>query len=635
MFSDGTAYLEAQPWWKDLDRGIDIICGTSNRQPIARLSHVQYNKIKRIIRERCSTLSNFRTPPEFEVGDKTDEQANTALNQLVRFWWYFTMADRRIREAEMWAEVGGIGWIWPVWTKDFPMFGHSDIELKILGPRDVRPIQMGREHDEQKCYGIIVTEEMPIARAHALFPEFADQLIPSRTKPSWLARTAKAVKKYLSPALNAMGVAKKEDEPVFPTIDINYVYVHDTAINETRKTIPMGEPDTSWYYEVPSVGSDIDTGNKDAEGHPTFRKATAEDAMLYPLGRLIKCPASVKDLLLYDGPAPDWSGLFPLVPIVNDDWPFMFGGFSAPHDLWSLQYSLEKSMRAVDDQVEVALDPPLLFDKNQIPKADAERLLVRKASVRIAYDPMGGKPVEAALQTGYQQVPQWILESQDKTEARMDNQAGTADLQALVKARTSGADGMEKFLQAIGPIAQDMVRQQESSIARLMEILKFMFFQWYRADRRMKIGGDDMLTKEDFEYKSGDMIPESQPGEPKLSYLQRARRHIAGFYCSIVPGSLHKIPQLTEQLKYMQLAMRGVVPIDWWTLAKIFNIPNFGKAPEGCNTVMQKFMAQKMLEQEMRGEGGEGQPAGRKPGGTHPPQQKMRTDGKPISQQSR
>ena len=637
MWQDGENYLQSQPWYNDIDRAINVICGSANKQPIKRLSGVSYNKAKRIIRERVSTLSNFRTPPEFEVGDKKDEQANTVLNKCTNYWWYHTLADRSIREAEQWADIAGLGWLWPVWTKDFPMFGHSDIELKVLGPRDVRPIQIGREHEVQKAYGWIVTEEMPIARAHALFPEFADRLIPSRTKPSWLARTAKAVKQFLSPALNAAGkIARKEEEPVFPTIDINYTYIHDTSINTSGETIAMGEPDTSWYYEVPTRGADIPTGVNDAQGNPTFRKATAEDAMLYPLGRLIKSPGSGKDVILYDGPATDWGGMFPLIPVVNDDWPFMFGGFSAIHDLWSMQYSLEKSMRAVDDQVEVALDPPLLFDKNQIPKSVGETLLIRKAKARFGYDPMGGDPVKPALPAGYQQVPAWILESQDKMEARMDNQAGTQDLQSLVKARTAGADGMEKYLQAVGPIAQDMVRQQEASIAMLMELLKFMFFQWYRADRRMKIMGNDGLTKEDFEYKSSDMIPEQKPGEPQLSYLQRARRHVAGFYCSIVPGSLHKIPQMAEQLKFMQIAMRKILPIDWWTLAKILNIPNFGKPPEGCNTVIDRWQAQMMLEKAMAEDlGGGQQPPGRKPQGQKPPQQKQRPDGGVITQMSR
>ena len=36
-------------------------------------------------------------------------------------------------------------------------------------------------------------------------------------------------------------------------------------------------------------------------------------------------------------------------------------------------------LRACDDQVEVKLDPALLYDKNQIAKADAERLTLRKS----------------------------------------------------------------------------------------------------------------------------------------------------------------------------------------------------------------------------------------------------------------
>jgi hypothetical protein len=634
---DGDAYLQAQRWFKDLDRAIAIICGDSNSQPIPRLSHVQYNKIKRIVRERVSTLSSFRSPPEFEAGNRADEHTNSVLNKLMNAWWYRIMADRSIRTAEQWAEVGGLGWIWPVWTKDFPIFGQSDIELKILGPRDVRVIQMGREHDIQKAYAVIITDEMPIARAHAIWPSFADQLIPDRDRASWLARTARAVKKWASPALNIANQQKTEDEAVFPTIDIHYVYVNDTTINESGETIQMGEPDTSWYYEVPSLNSDLPTGNNDTNGQPTFRKATAEDAMLYPMKRLIVVPGNNKDLILNDGPAPDWHGLFPVIPVTNDDWPFMMGGFSAIHDVWSLQYSIEKDLRACDDQVEIKLDPALLYDKNQIGKADAERLTLRKAKVRVGYDPMGGEPIKTVVPLNAQDVPGWVMEGMKGKQQMMDYLAGTQDVEALMKARIAGADGMEKYLQAIGPIILDMTRQQEKSIRDFAEMVKSMFFQWYRADRRLKILGTDGLTQEDYEYKAGEMLPEPSPGEPRLSTIQRARKHMAGFYANVMPGSLHKIAQMTQQLMYMQLKLRNIVPLDWWTLAKVFNIANFGKPPDGCNTVFDRWQAQVMLEKAMAEElGGGQQPAGRTPSGNKPPQQKNRGGGNPhVTQQSR
>lgn len=637
MIKDGDSYLQAQRWYRDLDRAIDIISSDSNKQPIPRLSHVQYNKAKRIIRERVSALSAFRSPPEFESEYKKEEHDVSILNKLMNAWWYRTMADRQIRTAEQWAEIGSLGWIWPVWTKDYPLYGQSDIELKILGPRDVRPIQMGQEHDIQKAYAVIATLEMPIARAQALFPEFADQLVANRDRASWLARTARAIKKYASPALNLANTQRQEDEPVFPTIDIHYCYVHDTGINLSGQDIAMGEPDTSWQYVVPSLGSDIKTGAFDTEGHELMRKATDEDSMLYPLGRLMIVPGNNKDLVLYDDTAPDWHGLFPFVPITNDDWPFMFGGFSAIHDIWSLQYSIEKDIRAMDDQVEVKLDPPLLYDKNQIAKADAERLTLRKSKVRVGYDPMGGEPIKSALGANSQDVPAWVPEQTKAKNAMMDYLAGTKDMEALVKAKSSGADGLEKFMEAMGPVISDMTRNQEKSIRDLAEMLKSMFFQWYKADRRLKILGEDGLTKEDFEYKSGDMIPEPNPGEPRLSYIQRARMHMSKFYANVLPGSLHKIAQMQQQLLYMQIKLRNIVPVDWWTLAKIFNIPNFGSMPVNCNTVLDRWKAQVMLEKEMAGELGlGGQPAGQPPKGNHPPQQKNRPNGKPpITQFSR
>jgi hypothetical protein len=52
----------------------------------------------------------------------------------------------------------------------------------------------------------------------------------------------------------------------------------------------MGDPGTSWFYKVPSVGQDIFAGIQN--GQPYMRKAVPEDCSIYPFLRLmISSPA--------------------------------------------------------------------------------------------------------------------------------------------------------------------------------------------------------------------------------------------------------------------------------------------------------------------------------------------------------
>ena len=59
--------------------------------------------------------------------------------------------------------------------------------------------------------------------------------------------------------------------------------------------------------------------------------------------------------------------------------------------------------------------------------------------------------------------------------------------------------------------------------------------------------------------------------------------------------------QMSTQLRYIQLQKIGV-PIDPWTMAQVNDIPNFGRSPEGANTVFEKWVAFEKIKAELTGE---------------------------------
>jgi hypothetical protein len=96
------------------------------------------------------------------------------------------------------------------------------------------------------------------------------------------------------------------------------------------------------------------------------------------------------------------------------------------------------------------------------------------------------------------------------------------------------------------------------------------------------------------------------PGEDKntssrFNKFQRARQHADNFFFQVTPGTLHEITQMSQKLLYLQLQRAGF-PMDPWTLAEVMQIPNFGPAPQGTNTVMERWVAWQRMRMEEQAE---------------------------------
>jgi hypothetical protein len=155
----------------------------------------------------------------------------------------------------------------------------------------------------------------------------------------------------------------------------------------------------------------------------------------------------------------------------------------------------------------------------------------------------------------------------------------------------------------------------EAALGQLGEMMKCMFFQFYTAPRRLQILGKDGVTLQDFEedehgnkkpliFRPGELIPAYAPGEPmngpsRYTMIQRARMYMNSFFFKITPNSLHNITQMTRKLLYIQLQKAGM-PIDPWTMADIMDIPNFGHAPEGTQTVFERWVAWERIKGDLQ-----------------------------------
>lgn len=256
----GEAYVRNARATQGVDESIDLIAGIETERIGPGRSTIQYNRLKREIREIVAVSSTLRPVPAFRTDNRDLDAHETVLNKTWRAWWGNTFADRAVRKAKQWAAVTGTGYLSPVWTQDFLVAGRGDIQLFDYGVESVLPVQLGRDGDLQKAYVVITKSSIPIHAAHAMFPTFQDLIVPDRTKPGWFARTWKRLRQqYASPAFNALSKDKQDDSP-FPECDFYTAYIMDLSINETGQKIPMGDPGSTWYYEVPPYGSEQEVG---------------------------------------------------------------------------------------------------------------------------------------------------------------------------------------------------------------------------------------------------------------------------------------------------------------------------------------------------------------------------------------
>jgi hypothetical protein len=229
----------------------------------------------------------------------------------------------------------------------------------------------------------------------------------------------------------------------------------------------------------------------------------------------------------------------------------------------------------------------------------------------------------------------------------LDSQLGVRDAMSLVKSRMAGSmDEMEKVLEALGPIIEDISRSMEPPMRDLGVMVKYLILQYYTTPRIMQIVGPDGVTPEIFDYDPAKLIPSHLPGEnvdaPSASNaIQRARNFADNLRFFIMPNSLHEITQMTMKLGLIQLKKAGVM-IDSQTIAEAWNIPSYGRIPG--NTVLERWKAEQEMQIEFAArmkevgeavglappggaEPGKPNPEGRPPSGNAPPALKSKDNG--------
>lgn len=646
VVTDGRSYLRLQPAYRYIQDGIDLVNGDLDNVSTSTLSNVKSEMTMRNLKEVVAAQSNIRVIPAFKSEIPEFREQVSILNNSFMGWQNGTFFDRKLRKAWQYATACGTGYLGLRYDPNYWYKGKGDILAEAYGPLDVLPIGMGRQHDLQKAYAVALRVETPIHEAWRLFPDFVDKIRPSRDSSKGRGTVIGAAVKYASSVLRRFGPGMTQENESAPwqMTDIYYIYVDDNSANNTGKPIAMGQPGTSWFYTVPFIGQDLRVGETKG-GQPITRKATYEDCLYYPNKRLV---ISTEDTVLTPDPvtqvSPYWHARTPLVQFRSDDWPWGFLGFPITRYGQSLEKANNQVQRGMIDAMNARLSPPRGYDRNITSKALMETMDTRIPNQTVGLDFTFGSdsPIRPLLPFNWYEFPAYYPQIIQENEQRMTHQMGVADAAAMARARQlPSGDSMEKIMESLGPLIKDMSRNMEESIRFIGELWKSNFFQFYTAPRRMQLLGPDGLGQEDFDYDPGNLIPatetvvqmsqisQSTEGVP---YFERARWHKDNFTFSVTPYSLHELNSMTRRLFILQLSKSGF-PMDWWTMADMFDVKNFGNLPmfedpqtgemRPAQTVMERWTCQMEMmahiqaaNQQQKGGpgGGSGGGGGGKPG---------------------
>lgn len=561
---EGMSLLRKEKAYSEAQKSMDYMDGDQLPLRSKSISGITDNRVRKIVLETVSALTDVRPIWNYETYNYDHKDQAIILNKLARGWWKNSRADRKLQSALTYSCVGGSGYLQLSWNPD--LAGGGDFELTPYDPRDVIPIDPVFSDSIQDWRGVILRQRVSIESLKSQYPAKAAYF--DSTDPGWFGMETLSKSGKFNTAVTTVwstltGKGSDGGNARRPpgTMDLMRVFIKDDSIHTGDGPRLMGDPDSNWQYTVYPVGAD----------GPDGKPVTKEQAKLYPRGRLIVCTTGC---VLYDGPNPNWHGMFPVIRFTLDPLPWSILGASMVSDLIPMQNALNEALRGAEDGIGQWVRRGIIADRNSISKHNLESLDTRKAGLRALLNPTAGEGFKIIDGPTF---PTWYMEIIQFFKNEMDENSGVRGLTQLAQLnQMPAADTLDKFMDALSPLLKLRARSIEVSLGEIAEMLKVGFFQYYDAKRRIQILGKDGLSLEDFDYDPGQLVPHHLPGG---SRMERASLHHRNFSFSVAPNTFLNISHTMQKMLMLQLFRVPGGAIDIYSLWESMDIPNIGPIP--------------------------------------------------------
>jgi hypothetical protein len=584
---DGTKWTKRQCSEKDIERGIDILSARGGDKKSLAWSDIHTGDLSSTIRDIIETLANIRLSfAGFQTSNRAFLDHADMMNKVVQHIYTKYFVDRSLRDALQYAALTGGGFISPYVDRKMYGTGKMQFMFEALSQMEVLPVQLPKDRNYQDAYVVTIARMMGVAKAHALFPAYQAALVP-------FAR--KKLRGGQADRLDARRTSSRwqqhsTDELLEQYCEVFYTYIldlrtNDTPIGQESRVLPMGQKDTSWFYEVPYVSQEIQRWE---DGRMVTRAATDDDCRIYPQRRLmISCDAA----LMYDGPAFDMHGMVPLVSFYLNDWAWEGTGYSLFSQTAPLQENIDMLERGCNRIAKARLDPGKSYNADVMDKG--ARLSSRQAETIDPFSPSLTCSVDGDIKDPVMRpmlpewcylVPEFVPSTIERQRESIKRVLGFDQIQSLQKLRAN-IQSPEKLLDAEGPVVIGTSRSMERGLRELGTMTGYNVLQYMPTGVVVMLVGAEQVPHEVFDYNPDSIIPSHLPGETTINAegatvasafdrFRRARYFADAIEYEVVPHSLHEIAQNQERLNMLALAGKGpqIFPVDPETLGNKFNI---------------------------------------------------------------
>ena len=608
---EGEGYLAGQACYRNLDKNLRVFDAIWKDK--AR-SFLVTNKLKYNIRKFCETLAEVREIAGFGSDVPAYKKMAEMLTKVSKCIYLESDFPYQILKVLQYATVMGIGYLWPKVVATEYHFGPREMKFDALGLLDVVPVQIpSRSNDVEDAYAVTIYDYMPIAEACANFPLFQGQL---QTVGRNNYKTFIQAQRQDFAAMYRYGRVGDDQARSFGNLytEIRYTFIRDIRINTSGQEMQFGDPGTSWFYKVPTLGQPIFGGIRN--GQPYMRPARGADCRMYPNLRLIVTSNGLNKVM-YDGTSYDWDSKIPVIQYTVDDWAWEALGRSLVGDVASIESTIRKHKRLMDQALAAGLNPPLGYKAEENAGRSIETWDMFAPDVRLGV--FGGEEPKKTLQSLLPDDVRVGAENREfvkDLEQSEEAQLGLSDVGNLANIKMNIAnDTADKMLESIGSLAKGIAMRIEKANKRIGERMKYLIPQWFDAARLIEYVGPDNIAKEMFDYDPSQMVPSHLPDEfinglypetkSRYDLTTRAKFFVKKLRLISVPSMLLKITAMQEQLKFLQLKRSPDCPISWDTVFKKLDIANPKEEmqkyfKEQLELTKMKLLAAALAQQEMK-----------------------------------
>lgn len=649
---EGIRIYNEDPASERIDLIMDYILGKQimGKAPPYVLRFV-VNKVRKAIRTHVAALTDLRPLFTFKTFNPRYEETAQLLDRLAVMWWINLKADVAIRDAAQYAAAAGSGDL-IVEHDPNASEGWGDTVLLARDPRDTLPIRPTRQDSLQTWEGLIIQEAVSPNKLLSMFPEAWEEVSQSSRSAGWGGQIFSVFRRALginSPTVGVLDAIKNRQvrNSAIPEIPLFRVYLDDRSIWTGLTPKLMGKPGTNWAYMV----------------KPGQR--------LYPRKRLIVC---TERNVYYDGPSQYWHGMYPVSRLKLESWPWQLLGLPLAHDMIPVQNAINKGYEFIFMNLSQTVNRGIIADKNAVPRDLLKQVDTREPNFKLRMNPTMGEGVKLA---DVASLPPYTMEFMAGLMQTFDDMTETANLSQLMQLRQMpSGDTIEKYYQTLTPGLKLEGRALEVTLREVAQMFKSNVFQFYSKKRRMLMLGDPGKTLEDFDFDPDNVIPAleefmptpgppdpttgqptARPKQPNPDYVPELDKNLPRdvraqyfqklFTFYVAPNSLLAMHAQEKKLEQLQLFRGGM--LDIWTLAEMFEIPNFGAPPPMPLPVkdwvpqidpmtgaplpppmeirVPTTVTERLLAMQQLGMGQAVSPTGRKASGQAPPELKQKSDG--------